>query len=694
MIELLEPFVSSATSSLTSIAVDIARNGGGKLLQTYKDKSAISAASNQYASKYAERHTLLRILGMREPVSLESVYTEVQVLSEWESQRITSIEMLEEAFQQNPRRGYLLKDVNKQDGLSVAKEHQYLMILGEPGSGKSTFLKKMGLDALAGQKKNGGDSNNKRIPVFVELKRFKNREINIKKLILEEFEICGFPSATEFVETAIDNGSLLILMDGLDEVPSNRVNEVVTHIRDFVDQYDKNSFIISCRTAATAYRSSFDRFTEIVLAEFDDNQIKKFIERWFQSELDKQEETAQKCWSLLQEPEHAAAKELAHRPLLLTLICLVYDQSQNLPDKRSVLYRKALDILLEKWAAEKRVVQNDIYKGFNVELEKILLSEIAYKGFKYNQFFFTEEELTLEIKKFLANTLNAPKHLNGKAVLEAIVIQQGILVERAEYIFSFSHLTLQEYLTAKYLTQDSRQIYNLVTQHLADKRWHEIFLLVSGLIASSDDLLLQMRQQAQNYISSSQANALLHWAEQVTIGSEKNMKYVAKRVAAVYLALEVICSLNPKLTIESASIFGLLYKLHPALAKRLRAILVQNISNEIQLAQEIAKYFASKKMFSNVNLNLLLAKLEAFSLKNQAAQSHSRHRLFSKPICDIWLEVLKLEDKIINISPKEMEQLNKYFYTNSLIIKCQKESMRITPKIWKSIEDKMLIADS
>jgi len=694
MIELLEPFVSSATNSLTTLAVDIAKNGGGKLLQTYKDKGAILAASNQYASKYAERHSLLRILGMRDPISLESVYTKVEILNEWETQRITSIETLEEAFQQNPRGGYLSKDVNKQEGLAVARDHQYLMILGEPGAGKSTFLKKMGLDALTGQEKSKENYKNKVIPVFIELKRFKNGEINLKSLIIKEFEICGFPSVNEFVETALDKGSLLILLDGLDEVPSNRVNEVVTHIRDFVDQYHQNHFVISCRTAATGYRSIFSRFSEKRLAEFDDVQIKQFIEKWFQSELDLQEGTAQKCWDLLQEPEHAAAKELAHRPLLLTLICLVYDQSQNLPDKRSVLYRKALDILLEKWAAEKRVVQNDIYKGFNVELEKILLAEIAYKGFKSNQFFFTEEELTTEIKKFLANTLNAPKHLNGKAVLEAIVIQQGILVERAEYIFSFSHLTLQEYLTAKYMAQDSRQISLLVTENLANKRWHEIFLLVSGLISNSDELLLQIRQQAQSYINYPQANSLLHWADKVTTDSEKSMKSLVKRVAAIYLVLQIIGSLNPKLNIESSLVFELLSKLNPGLAKRLRAVLIQNLSNKIKLAQEIAILFANKKIFPSINSNIVLAKLEAFSIKNQAVQSDSRTRLFSKSICDIWIDFLKLEDKLINISQKEMEQLNKYFYANLLIVKCQKESMRLTAKAWKNIEDKMLTSNS
>ncbi|MEH2012321.1 hypothetical protein [Nostoc sp.] len=50
----------------------------------------------------------------------------------------------------------------------------------------------------------------------------------------------------------------------------------------------------------------------------------------------------------------------------------------------------------------------------------------------------------------MASSLNAPQHLDGESVLNAIALQQGILVERAEDVFSFSHLTLQEYLTGQY----------------------------------------------------------------------------------------------------------------------------------------------------------------------------------------------------------------------------------------------------
>lgn len=111
------------------------------------------------------------------------------------------------------------------------------MVLGQPGAGKSTFLRKTGLEALKGKK--GGFKHNC-IPVFIELKSFTSSQIEIEKIIVEEFKICGFPSSEQFIAKALEQGKLLILLDGLDEVPTVNTNEVISKIQNFVDRYDKN----------------------------------------------------------------------------------------------------------------------------------------------------------------------------------------------------------------------------------------------------------------------------------------------------------------------------------------------------------------------------------------------------------------------------------------------------------------------
>src|SRR4028118_399054 len=166
----------------------------------------------------------------------------------------------------------------------------------------------------------------------------------------------------------------------------------------------------------------------------------------------------------------------------------------------------------------------------------MMLSEIAHHAFQADRLFLPRREITDQIEQLLKEMLPDEKFIDGTAVLKSIEVQHGVLVERAEGIYSFSHLTLQEYLTAQYI-DDHRQIEALVTEHLTDERWREVFLLVAGLMrGGADDLLLLMEKEAQKYINTPKLQALLRWAEQVTAGSESDFKPVAKRAIAITIA--------------------------------------------------------------------------------------------------------------------------------------------------------------
>ncbi|WP_293336190.1 NACHT domain-containing NTPase [Microcoleus sp. CAWBG58] len=703
----LEPFAISCVSGIALPIFQSVFETGGKFLGLMgkklddKTKELIYTASKEYGKRYSNRHGILKALGMREAVPLESVYTAVQFLDEQQIRSFESVQNLEEAYRQANKRGFQQQDCQKQEGLKIANQKQYLMVLGQPGAGKSTFLRKTGLEALKGKK--GGFKHNC-IPVFIELKSFISSQIDIEKLIVEEFRICGFPSSEQFIAKALEQGKLLILLDGLDEVPTVNTNEVISKIQNFVDRYDKSRFMVSCRTAA--YRNNFQRFTDVKLADFDDSQIEQFIGNWFQSEVDKQAGTAQKCWELLQKPEYAAAKELAHTPLLLTFLCLNYDRSQNFPNNRSVLYKKALRILLEEWAAEKRILRDEIYQGLSTELEESLLSEIAYTGFETDKLFFSQREVVEEIKTFLATNLNVPKHLDGEAVLNAIAVQQGILVERAEDVYSFSHLTLQEYLTAQYIA-DNNLIEQLVTCHLSDERWREVFLLVAGLVRSkngADDLLLLMEKEAKKYINTPKLRGLLQWADEVTKDSEGDFKPVGKRAGAIANAVAyaianvitnayayAIANANAN-AIANAYAIAIAFPIPlPFLFPTFSAIANANANanaNAIELAQELKKI----QIFKEVNWTQLITKLEELQKQlPDASQPKQIHLAFLDRFLDTWCHGLHLNPEIVKLSEEEAEALRDYLSANYFIIQCKAAAVRISAKTWEEIESRMLV---
>jgi len=276
-----------------------------------------------------------------------------------------------------------------------------LMVLGSPGAGKSTFLRRMGLEALKGKK---GQFKHACIPVLIELNTFNQGDVDIEHKIAEEFRICGFPAHQEFTAKALEQGKLLILLDGLDEVPTKRMNSVIQHIQNFVDLHDNNRFIASCRVAA--YRHNFRRFTDVAMAEFDDDQIKNFISNWFGREP----QTGQECWQKLNYKDNKAAKELTQTPLLLTLVCLLYQRSRKFPTNRATLYERALRVLLEEWAAEKGVFKDDVYKGLDTKRKEMMLSEIAHDAFQADHLFLPRREITDQIEELLAEMLPDAVH--------------------------------------------------------------------------------------------------------------------------------------------------------------------------------------------------------------------------------------------------------------------------------------------
>ena len=540
------------------------------------------------------------------------------------------------------------------------------MVLGAPGSGKSTFLKRVALEAFKGKK---GEYKHSLIPSFIELKRFNQPEINIAKIIAKELSNCGFTQSQEYVITGLELGKFLIVLDGLDEVPTSNLELAIKQINEFVNKYQKNRFIISCRIAL---KKSFTKFTEVVIADFDNKQIEKFIANWFQSPQDKQAKVAEKCWQLLQANKNA--KELAKTPLLLTFLCLVYEKGQSFPDNRSELYGKALRILLEEWASEKRIEQNKIYRGLNRELEEIILSEIAYNNFVRDKLFFPKEAIIQTIESFPTRNINAPAKLNGEAVLNAIALQQGILVERAADIYAFSHLTLQEYLTAQYI-KENNLIEDLVSNHLTDNRWQEVWLLVAGLMrGGADKLLLLMEQEARNYlqtpIGKNRLVPLLEWAEKITKDSTGDIKPVAKRaIANVYAnALDIANALANDIDIADL------------------------LDESIDYSQKLQQGSATTAVFTDVDFSRLTKQLEALKDKIPDDKQSMEIKLkFIKDIRQLWLDAFQLTPELIDLSFEEAQEIdNNYFYINWLIIQCKQAAVNVSPETWQEIEDKML----
>ena len=614
----------------------------------------------------------------------------------------------------------------------------------------------------------------------------------MRRLIAQEFKICGYPYPAERAKTALNSGKLLILFDGLDEVPTANVDNVIRKIGDFVDRYSQNRFNASCRIAA--YTGGFARFTEVEMADFDDPRIKAYIDNWFEStsdphrrQLDEEMNTAKRCWEALNEEEHNATIELARNPLLLALLCLVYDNSQNFPRNRASLYEDALNIFLREWAAEKRVRRDSsVSQYLDISDEKRMLSEIAAKNFEVNRFLFNENEIINQIKEFGEGSANIPSTFDAPKILETIAVEQGLFVERVSRFYSFSHLTFQEYLTANYIVGDSRSIKGLVTEHLHDEQWREVFLLTAGLMREADNLLVEMEAQAAKSVNTPRLKALSRWAKHITSTSGDPYSRVTKRAFAIrqYFSLWLLNKIcqgvkstanrypdhNPTVRFyrdHHRDLYQNLYTYRQLYAHLHRAsdlyfdlnfyrgfYFHQNYTYNSNFYQDLASYrhrapnldtylkiyhdldiyhyrdldiyqdlyqymntnfyrrvppkFADRfneelskripfvermeqaRVFRGVNLQRMIRRFNQQRKFINAARKGRSVKPPERSIHDTWLSVLHITDDMLAISREEMENYDQYLYSVELIVACKEAAGRVTPKIWKQIEDRLL----
>jgi hypothetical protein len=684
------------------------------------NKAKLDRACEKYIDSYRHRYGKISVLGMPKPAELENIYTNVQIIEGRNLWRYQSLLDQEQAYRDASRRRFQSDNREKQDGISIANKHQYLMVLGQPGAGKSTFLKRIGLSALLGKEdrsrhhlqtklpglKSGVVEKqqlltgtidpqpaelyiHELVPVLIELKRCDSEKIDLVEKIQSELETCGFESANMLTQTLLSKGGMLILLDGLDEIPSQHLNRAITQIQDFVNKYKENRFIISCRTAA--YQGGFNNLVNVEMADFDDEQIQQFINNWFCKEQDLDVAVAESCWQLLNADGYQATKELAHTPLLLTFLCLVFDESQVFPKNRAALYKDALDILLRRWAAEKRIQRDPIYKDLTIQLEEMLLAKIAYEQFSQDRLFFDKQTVINEIQGYLAENLNAPKHLDGENVLRAIQIQQGILVGRSSDTLSFSHLTLQEYLTAQYIV-DCQLIDELVSQHLTDSRWHEVFLMVAGLARNGgDSLLITMTIYNNKLINTKNLCSLVNWAREITKNANSDIDQPTRQCISLFIAL----ANTTKNSGYELQYFSYVFRISDT-PLGYHEIFIPNFINDLDnivKSIRLIDHLSELQILKSLDYSGIKAKIQSLqSLEkyvSEAANPELAHREFSEKILQIWCKFLSMELEWLNLSDLETNNLGEYLQANLLIMKCKESAVYISKQGWSDVKESM-----
>lgn len=450
------------------------------------------------------------------------------------------------------------------------RDERFLIILGDPGSGKTTLAKWLTIQLAQNYKDvlETGTSKDVEIPEsnidpYIDLEnvtynlgpaRFPillsiadyaqafSELYHKKKIPLIEYignhkwrgkspsytndgEISPIKLQATF-EHFLKKGEAVVIFDGMDEVTKHR-NEIVSQIESFISKWlinkgnenllinndvdwedyaitkpgdvGGNQAIITSRIVGYHLSPITKSITHVTIESMKKKAIGRFCDMWMKElyKVRKDESLSENNVLELAQKQSIQLKntifndrqilELAANPLLITIIALVYHNNDGqLPSHKAALYQEALVTLIKTWKQSELSIE---------EVEYVLSAVAQTIHIKYPKGIIKETELTAIIEKNLALYLgkeikDMPASFKEKTVkpfIREIRNKVGIIAPRGDKVYSFIHLTFQEYLTARYLTREKFKTAEQITEYLDSPRWKVPLMMALGHISVNQD---------------------------------------------------------------------------------------------------------------------------------------------------------------------------------------------------------------
>ena len=392
------------------------------------------------------------------------------------------------------------------DVSEVINNTQAIVLLGDPGSGKSTFLKMLVLGLAS--------KEDAPLPVLVPLNAYARhleieKDCNLRSFLSYYFSTRqgNLDGLAALIEDAIEQGKAVIMLDGLDEIHERRgfvaekVNDLVREVNIEPGKEDEDTVRPGNRVIVTSrfvgYREApltDERWQEFSIQDWNMSEIEGFVSKWAQAveravaggkwdEVVK-EKAEEEAEDLLQAIKgNANIQRLAGNPLLCTILALIKRQAVSLPHRRVELYERYIVTMLGEW-----------YKARNLDFEPIgpdldyyeltqVLSRLALwlRETSPQSGLVTERQLRTFLESYYREEegfSHKESKVEAKIFIDAVHKYSNLLVERGKQQYGFIHLAFEEYLAGKGLAQLSPdELVEKIRKHILEPGWQDTIRL-------------------------------------------------------------------------------------------------------------------------------------------------------------------------------------------------------------------------
>lgn len=354
-----------------------------------------------------------------------------------------------------------------------------IIILGEPGSGKSSLIRHAA--ELAWDNPDAIGLETPHVPVLVSLAQLANIAGTFEERIASVLQTV-LPFKQKLSQDFFGSWChlkapvWLFLLDGLDEVSASKKAVFLQWLSPLLEKLSPHKFIITSRPSG--YRTGdlpLEALLQYEIMPFSEEQASELSVKWL----------SERAPGFMHDFNRAYIARLQYTPLMLTIAAKVYLENGSLPERQSSLYTKIVDLLLEEYSHR---VHPNIIDGRVTKMARKVLGIIALEFINSQQSISLSpygRKIALYLERILSLSYEEAE-VDARQLIESIGAQSGLLVRNGKSDFAFIHPTFYEFCAAETIVQtcnfDLERVWKQCISRWREKDWREVSLFALGLM--------------------------------------------------------------------------------------------------------------------------------------------------------------------------------------------------------------------
>jgi len=301
---------------------------------------------------------------------------------------------------------------------------------------------------------------------------------------------------TIFLNSVLREGRGVLILDGLDEVanPEDR-KDIVRLIHECIDIYvqgdSSNQVVVTSRIIGYELHPLRESVARYTVERLSERAIRAFSDSWHQAcrpvlvstEADPAKSSSAAFLDQIFHPSRIALRELATNPFMLSLLCVLnQEHGQALPNSRARLY----ELLVDRGLRSLFLQRQHSHSKLDAVIRRVLMTVAHRMHSTTSNGLLPRRELKDVIWTLIQGDAQARGLVESATEAFRMVVEGvGLLAERGVDQFGFRHQTVQEYLTGLLLVQDPATAAENLLARSADSRWREVVVLGLGALGES-----------------------------------------------------------------------------------------------------------------------------------------------------------------------------------------------------------------